>query len=368
MFFTKMKLFHNRNIILNKDISHDQTIHMAFVLHGGVGDTLISSLYIQELRKKIKSHVEIDVFAYNNDEINIAIFRGAQHIDNVFERNEYKNSKKKYDYFCQIMRYPQVDYINKDKIIKLSPWLYDYYQDIMEYRANNQKLFENAPFCNTQITMIAYLQKKKRLQVPDINGVLGITEASRLSIEVKKEAYDILKLRGLFNRNFITIHRGVDLNLRGESSKEWPILYYNRLCNLIKKKYPKYLIVQLGASPQRCPQVESADINLVGKTSFEELMAILSTSCLHIDNDSGLVHLRHFLRGGSSVVLFGPTSPEVFGYSENTNIRDTICPIWCEWISNNWQKKCWIDNKQAICMSYLHPKKVFEAVEKYIKE
>lgn len=41
----------------------------------------------------------------------------------------------------------------------------------------------------------------------------------------------------------------------------------------------------------------------------EKLKVILKHAKLHIDSEGGLVHLRHAIKGGPSVVLFGPTSP-----------------------------------------------------------
>lgn len=88
--------------------------------------------------------------------------------------------------FCQINRFPHIDYVNEEKIKQLSPNLWNIIKSITSFRHHYSTVFDNAPFCNTQISLMCYLQGKKRLQVPDINGILGISEKTKLQISVKK--------------------------------------------------------------------------------------------------------------------------------------------------------------------------------------
>ena len=81
-----------------------------------------------------------------------------------------------------------------------------------------------------------------------------------------------------------------------------------------------------------------------------------------------MVHLRHALKGGRSVVMFGPTSSEFFGYSENENIVGNGCDTWCEWAVYNWQEGCLRGYSNAPCMASIIPEKVMLSVEKIITE
>ena len=106
------------------------------------------------------------------------------------------------------------------------------------------------------------------------------------------------------------------------------------------------------------------DINLIEKTSLPDLAGLLQNARLHIDCEGGLVHFRHALRGGKSIVIFGPTSPEFFGYSENINLRSSACPIPCEWLVKNWQDNCLRNSSKKSCMLNLHPEHVISELVK----
>lgn len=360
-----MKIFHLWKRPSQPEICNSKIL-LGFVCHGGVGDMLIASLYIQELGKIINYPTQIDVYGYTNKTINTAIFSDNTYIDRLFLRNDSEKSKAYYDVFCQINRFPHLDYVNEEKIKQLSPNLWNIIKSITSFRNHYSTVFDNAPFCNTQISLMCYIQGKKRFQVPDINGMLGISEKTKLQITVKENAKEILRMYGLNHVNFITVHRGLDMNMGKDSTKLWPINHYNRLLAFIKKHYKTIPIVQLGVSDDRCPALENIDINLVGKTNFEELKVLVAKSSFHIDCEGGLVHLRHFLSGSPSCVLFGPTSPNVFGYSENINLKSNYCKFWCEWLSPNWQNECFAGFKNPLCMNGLNPEFVFNSIVPYL--
>ena len=127
-------------------------------------------------------------------------------------------------------------------------------------------------------------------------------------------------------------------------------------------------IVQLGFSEDRCPKFNNIDIDLIGKTSLEEVKIILNNSIIHIDGEGGMVHLRHALHGGKSIVLFGATSPEFYGYSENINLRGDGCSHWCEWITENWQAKCARGYDRPPCSYSLTPETVYNEFKKAWRE
>ncbi|WAW00359.1 hypothetical protein NB636_02695 [Oxalobacter aliiformigenes] len=122
----------------------------------------------------------------------------------------------------------------------------------------------------------------------------------------------------------------------------------------LKLSFPDIKIVQLGVSHERCESMQNIDINLIEKTTLPDIAALLKNAWLHIDCEGGLVHLRHALKGGKSVVIFGPTSPSFFGYSENINIRSDLCKYPCEWLTENWQKKCIRKSNKHICMKSIN--------------
>lgn len=132
---------------------------------------------------------------------------------------------------------------------------------------------------------------------------------------------------------------------------------------MIKENYPNLVIVQVGTD--RCKEIPEIDVNLLGKTNFEELKIILKNSILHIDGECGLVHLKHFLNG-KSAVLFGQTSIDYIGYENNINLKSNACPHWCEWIVDDWQNNCIRGYKEPPCLAELKPDYVFENIKPYL--
>lgn len=72
---------------------------------------------------------------------------------------------------------------------------------------------------------------------------------------------------------------------------------YDRLAGMVKEKFrfTELKIVQCRIDPKQIPQMQNADVNLVGRTSMEELKSLLKNNLLYIDNEGELVHLRHAL-------------------------------------------------------------------------
>ena len=141
-----------------------------------------------------------------------------------------------------------------------------------------------------------------------------------------------------------------------------------QIIDALKKQYPEYKIVQLGS--KTLSNFRNIDLNLVGKTSLEQLLALLSASRIHIDSEGGMVHLRHALNRKTSVVVHGPTSISTKGYSENINVRSKICNCnCCEWLmGKNWQSFC-IKTNSAIpaCMQDISSEMIIKKVKDVLK-
>lgn len=205
---------------------------------------------------------------------------------------------------------------------------------------------------------------KKRINQADILNIFSMTEEYHYTgIQIDD---DILKKHGLETKRYITIHRGVDTDQVNNSVKLWPVSFYNNLILQIRRYFPEFKIIQLGVSHARCETMENIDLNLVEETTLSEVGALLKNAWLHVDCEGGLVHLRHALKGGKSAVIFGPTSPNFFGYSENINVRSSACPYPCEWMTENWQETCPRYNQKHLCMTSLHADIVMSEIEKSI--
>ena len=132
---------------------------------------------------------------------------------------------------------------------------------------------------------------------------------------------------------------------------------------MLKKCFPEKKVVQLGESKERCCAIQGVDISLVGETDWEDLKVLLKNAWLHIDGECGMVHLRKILHGGASVVLFGPTSIDFYGYDGNINISSDVCPHWCCKLTETAVERCLLSGEESNrCMKTIQPYQVMDRI------
>jgi len=344
-------------------------MNVGFLLGGGLGDMVVAANYLYKFRQKYGyENLRIDTFIHNSYNSAKVVLYDEGIVNHIYPERGFEDSFREYDLFIHISRYPDVKKRDLRKMAQMMPELIEYVSLCERFRSENSRFFTNAGITDGQSAMLSIINGKKRIHQPDVYGFFGVREEYEYDIPVMEDEYVFLDDLGLKRHCFITINRGVDTNYTKNSVKMWPQFYYNTLVKLLKKKYPDILLVQLGPSYERCQSFEGIDLDLIGKTNLEQVKVLLKHSLVHIDGEGGMVHLRHALKGGTSVVLFGPTSSEFFGYSENENIVGNGCGAWCEWTVNNWQEKCLRGYKNAPCMMSIIPEKVMESVEKIISE
>lgn len=342
----------------NAPSSSSEKIHhtIAIRIRGGIGDQIIGCNYAWNVAKKFPE-LKIDIYTrkeIHNRFISEKIWNGKifdEHI-NIIQDN--------YDALIQLDRYPHIIFINDHAASQLGKFM-DYISILKDFKNRFNSFFDYGTRFDGVSATYSSIIAKKRIQQPDINNFLSIKEEFSYNPPIKYT--DICKKYNLTPGKFITIHRGCDTNHTSNSMKLWPLHYYNILIKNIKYSFPDITIVQMGVNSERCPDMEKVDCNLVGKTTLDDVCTLLKYSRLHIDSEGGFVHMRHALKGGRSVVLFGPTAKDFFGYSENINLRSDICPHSCEHIIQKWDTICIKNNTQEpLCMHSLHPEDVLSAV------
>lgn len=356
------------NDFVKIEIQKDKKLNIAFVCGGGIGDIIISALYISKFIKKIDCPYNSCLFVGQSVSSIKALLN--QH---VFAENIYKISELNEQLFDIVIRFevqfPNVSYIDEKRVFKKSKFLKSYYNSIMNFNTKYSSIVGLGEKTYKQQAFLTILNKT-RITGMDIGNFLHLKHDDKIKLTLPINGKDILKRYDLIDKPFITIQRGVDvMNKSCESTRLWSISSFEELVFSIKKKYPSIKVIQLGVSKDRCLDIPNVDINLIGKTSFSELLYLLSNSLLHIDGECGMIHLRHFLCAKTSVVLFGPTSPKTKGYKENINIRSDKCNCqFCEWLTGeNWQNYC-IKTKtaKALCMNSITPQTVFNQVDNFI--
>ncbi len=336
----------------------ESDIRTCFILVGGLGDSIINYNYIYRFYDFFKSdRIEIDIANVSQAFMEFAGSGG-------FVKNFYGKDfdRSDYDLIIELRRYPSIVRADYYRIGRMSHKLTDYLFLCRRFEIDNPELVLFGPKNDGAGADKEIKRGRKRCVQPDINGVLGVEEKYAPIVEVDE---DLLKEFGLYKEQYFTIHRGCDrFFFTNENVKLWEEDNYEELIRLLKLESPGIKIVLLGEEYERSECLKDCDIDLLGKTNISQLKTILKYSIIHVDTEGGLVHMRHAVGGGTSIVLFGPTSDKFFGYSENVNIRTDACPKPCEWNTKDWAWNCSNTNNKHICMKSISPKRVISIVKK----
>jgi heptosyltransferase-1 len=141
-------------------------------------------------------------------------------------------------------------------------------------------------------------------------------------------------------------------------TKQWPPSAFAQVADQLQDKGIR--VVVIGSAVENHPantvvgHMRTSAINLVGRTSIKELIALLRRVRLLITNDSGPMHLATAV-GTPVVALFGPTDPIRTGpYGlEHRAIRSGIPCSPC------FSRRC-VNPKTLECLTSIIPGQVFE--------
>lgn len=160
----------------------------------------------------------------------------------------------------------------------------------------------------------------------------------------------------VINDGFSTWHKVMRV------TKCWDLHHWDVFLREFKEKYPDIVTVQVGNPDNTVPM--RVDINLIGKTTLQELIGWVNHADYYLGNDSGPVHIRHWSKK-PSVVMFGPSPENYYGYPENINLAGDIC-YPCYWQREDWNEICKLEKPGCLRMQSITPKIVMEAVERLI--
>lgn len=321
---------------------------IGIVCGGGIGDSLMETVFIKEVRKLVGKSAVIDYFSNN-------CFDKPDFIDKIYRVSD--NFNKKYDVNIVMRRIPLVVYINEEKVKRFNQTFYEYCMDCKKIRSGNWSLGR----IDNLIVQYALIKGKNRIEQYNINNIIELDRNTPTYLKWDISDNKILAQYGLEDTKYITICRSAGDDMK---AKLWPLEYYNELLGMIKDKYPEIKLVKIGDSKE-FGDIYPIDIDLEGKTTLEEVIPILKYSALLISPEGGMVHMKHFLNG-KSVVLFGPTSPEVFGYANNINLRTTSCCNYCEWVTDSSLVTCIKSGGAPECLKELEPEYVFSKVKEVL--
>ena len=345
-------------------VKRHNNLRLSVVVNGGIGDILIGGLFAKYLNEMLKNtNVRMEIFTPLKESVARDLFYKTGIETLLYGLTSYKPLEYDVEIVLSLMiprvtRYKKCSEINK--------WMDDYISELRKFEEENTCILSD----DRQLNQLAWMLGSgyNRISALDVTKKLKIIDDLKLCVPPAGQAV-FQRYPQLKTGSYITISRGVDqANQHKDSVRLWSVSKYEELIINLKKKYPEYLIVYLGASESSCKKIKGVDVNLVGKTSIPELMAVLNDAKVHFDMECGMVHMRHFLCRKPSIVLFGPTSPLLKGYPENINIRnDSACKLlMCEHIllEGKWTLKCLKTNSQrSECIESISVSQVINAFE-----
>lgn len=324
---------------------------------GGFGDTLLDMILLEKI-KEIVPACEIIFYsrgyeAYFTPERFPFLTATKAYLDKMNRKDICKSA----DIGIFMHEITIIEKFCREKVRTVSKKLYFFCQDCIDTYMKDFNQSTN----NYRFQMYALLLGKHRVEMSDLHNILGVSKDDKLSIPAIGKT-EVLYRLGLQGVKYITINQEADKCQSTNHTKLWLTEHYIELCKMIRREFPDIKLVLVGGSDNE-ELASCIDIDLSGKTTLLDMDAIVGNAVLHIGGEGGLIHLRHFLNGGPSVVLFGPTDPRILGYDENINLVNRTCPEHCYWITHTWAEKCARGYDSPLCMQVLSPCDVFDAVK-----
>ena len=313
----------------------DGPVKLAAMLRGGIGDEVMSLAYVYELTRLAGTACEVDIYSACSTEALEAVCHGQAFVAAVRSIREPCDLER-YDAALDILRHAQVKALCKPRLKRAAPALAAYLDRLVLFQNAHKNWYTD----ENQAMGIHYSEVRGsfRRGQADFDGALGLKDSpftlnSRLDLACLNERFGV-------EPGFVTLQREAGAN--PESTKLWAPENYTELLRELRSRRPGRQLVLVGVEKNFAAPAdpEGRILDLRGRTDFYELMALVKHARLHIGCEGLVPHLRHYLRGGPSVILFGPSAATMLGYPENIACSGKECPHGCEGIRPSWQDEC----------------------------
>lgn len=326
------------------------TTHMALVITGGIGDLIVIARLMRDIAAEA-GPIRFDVFVKRPAICswlfeNVPGFAGA-HYDSLFDAM--------YAHYDVALRANSFIVTYADRLHWKNICQNKRMAELVFALIYNRNEFDDYvgphPYRDNQLARA--IVKGGHTRRDYVHHLAGIPYGGdQLDIPCSDEA---LAKYGLEGRTYVTVHNGFDADfiITGQvATKCYP--YFGKVVAQLRVARPDILFVQLGTITSEA--IPECELNLINQTSLVEVASIIKGAALHLDNEGGLVHLATCL-GTRSVVVFGPTPSDYFGYASNVNIDPPVCGD-CWWTARSWMDKCPEAYSEVRCMTEQKPENV----------
>lgn len=327
-------------------------------IKGGIGDVVMSRVLIKKLREVLPQAQLF--FAYDHKNVVDMVFSDG--LIDGFVSTKYL--PENFDLVIAGCHFLMFEHYNRQRLEKLAPQFMPAFEQGLAVQACFKPFATYTPYLDGQLAAITVENGGGRVANQGWFTGLDIDQNDEAPLALSPEkSTKVLDKLGLTGKKYITIHDGINTNTdtsHGHPTRCWPETHWREFAKLFKAAHPDVSIVQLGGAKSHI--FDFVDISLVGKTPVADLPYVLAGALLHVDGESGMVHIAH-LTPTNSVVLFGPTPVKYFGYSRNTNIAAPFCG-GCMNITKHWMSSCVLGYpSEKQCLASIAPRTVFETVQ-----
>lgn len=350
--------FEDRNIISH--FKNNRQFKIGIVNNGeGLGDTILLTSLITAIKERWPESYLYLLISHGNRHQFLSRFKAIDKIISISSKSIDFNKASVELNLVNVLSGKYVDIVFLDRYV-IKTFFRDnaYEQSIFDrifYKYNLN--FYNFPHNSDRLLTF----QKNEYELRSLSSGLNISPDKLSMILEDRDSACAKNLPDIF----MTIHHGADAKTyfnKGNNlqTKNWFVERWEKVVEFIKNK--GYDVVQIGVlNDEYIP----GTIDMRGKTSITEAAAILKKSILHLDTEGGIVHLAKAV-GTKSVVLFGPTAVEFYGYKDNINIRSGDCRN-CWWSTPDWQTRCPLDFDVPKCMEAIGIKTVIDNVSEFIE-
>jgi len=323
------------------------TINIGIMTTGAIGDQIIAARFLRDLVAYCDDKLSFDIYAPKVSSSEW-VFCNVPNVSGIFQDAAFSRTPRKYDMVWEVTSNLKVLSVASQFRSSGATALFNIQENIERFFNENSNLSDN------RIAQ-EFVYIHNRTRPTSLHFMAGIDyggDRFDLPWDV-----NIVGRLGLVPQSFVTIHNGFDTTeviQRGGSTKTYP--YFGDVIKILRRTIPEIKFVQLGAATS--VPIEGVDLNLISKTNLTEAAGLIKDAAIHIDNESGLVHMASCF-GTRACVVYGPTNPDFFHYPGNGQVRPMNCG-GCWWITKDWLSRCPRGMEEPICMHSQPPRNVAE--------
>ncbi len=153
--------------------------------------------------------------------------------------------------------------------------------------------------------------------------------------------------------------------------KHWPAVKFAHVADKLIKNHGAKIILLADASEKTVTEtmlfaMKNRPLDLTGKTTLEELRAVIAQCSLIVTNDGGPLHMATAL-GIKTVSIFGPVDEKTYGpYPASNDHRVVTYPVTCRPCYKNFRMNTCDRDRE--CLNMISEADVYNAIAQLLPE